>query len=80
MDQRMYYEKLFSDYPDVVTLPEFCQMLGGIADVTARKLIRGNVVKHLYARDMFLIPKVYVIDYVLSDHYREYRKLLKHKV
>lgn len=80
MKDRVYYEKQFAEYPDVVTIPEFCQMLGGIADITARKLVKSNVVKHLYARDMFLIPKVYVIDYVLSDHYREYRKLLKHIV
>lgn len=80
MDQRMYYEELFADYPDVVTILEFCQMLGGIADTTARKLIKSNAVKYLYARDMYLIPKVYVIDYVLSDHYREFRKKLRHKV
>lgn len=30
MKNRPYYEKLFEAYPDVVTLPEFREMLGGI--------------------------------------------------
>lgn len=41
MCKRVYYEKLFLHYPDVVSLPEFRKMLGGIADSTARKLMRG---------------------------------------
>jgi len=31
---RAFYEELFADYPDVVILPEFRQMLGGIGDST----------------------------------------------
>ena len=46
MKNRPYYEKLFEAYPDVVTLPEFREMLGGIGDTTARKLMRGNYVRH----------------------------------
>jgi hypothetical protein len=55
-------------------------MLGGIADSTARKLVKGDEVKYLYAREMYLIPKIYVIDYVLSDHYREFREHMRHTV
>lgn len=29
MKSRAHYEKLFSSFPDVVTLPEFQSMLGG---------------------------------------------------
>ena len=46
MKNRPYYEKLFEAYPDVVTLSEFREMLGGIGDTTARKLMRGNHVQH----------------------------------
>lgn len=35
MKSRAHYEKLFSSFPDVVTLPEFQSMLGGIGDSTA---------------------------------------------
>jgi hypothetical protein len=74
---KRHYEQLFESYPDVVTLPEFCKMLGGIGDSTARKLMRENRVQHFYIRYTYLIPKEWVIDYVLSDHYNEYKKALK---
>jgi hypothetical protein len=74
---KRHYEQLFEGYPDVVTLPEFCKMLGGIGDSTARKLMRENRVQHFYIRYTYLIPKEWVIDYVLSDHYGEYKKALK---
>ena len=43
MKNRPYYEKLFEAYPDVVTLPEFREMLGGIGNTTARKLSFGRI-------------------------------------
>lgn len=48
---KKYYKELFKDYPDVVDLIQFRAMLGGIADSTARKLMRSNAVKHFYIRD-----------------------------
>lgn len=80
MRPRMHYEKLFAHYPDVVTVPEFCNMLGGIGDSTARKLIRANKVKHFYIRCTYLIPKESVIDYVMSGDYMEYSKKLKARI
>lgn len=77
---RKHYEQLFASYPDVVTLPGFRRMLGGIGDGTARKLLRENQVQHFYIRDTYLIPKVWVIEYVLSDHYNEYKERLKVKI
>lgn len=76
----MHYEKLFAPYPDVVTLPEFCCMLGGIDDSTARKLIRANKVKHFYIRCTYFIRKESVIDYVMSGDYIEYSKKLKARI
>ncbi len=75
-----YYKRIFESYPDVVTLEQFRTMLGGIGDSTARKLLRGNHVKHFYIRDTYMIPKVWVIEYILSDHYAEYRQKLKVQV
>ena len=74
MKNRKYYEQLYTDNPTVVTLIQFRQMLGGIGDTTARKLMRENRVKHYYIRHTYLIPKDWVIDYVLSEHYAEYRE------
>jgi len=80
MKSREYYEKLFENYPDIVTLPDFMKMLGGIGDSTARKLMRGNRVHHFYIRDTYLIPKPSVIEYVLSKDYAEYSQKLKVRV
>ena len=80
MRTRAHYEKLFAAYPDVVTLPEFQAVLGGIGDSTARKIMRANKVKHFYIRCTYLIPKACVIDYVLSEDYAGYSKTLKARV
>ena len=74
------YKKLYELYPDVVTLEQFRSMLGGIGYKTAAKLVRDNHVKHFNVRHTYLIPKVWVIEYVLGDHYARYRKELKVQV
>ncbi len=71
---------LFRDYPDVVSLPELCAMMGGIGDGTARKLLRSGQIKSLMVRSTYYIPKKCVIDYLLSDHYKMYRQELKHGI
>lgn len=80
MKDKNYYKELFKDYPDVVDLIQFREMLGGIADSTARKLVRAGIVKHFYIRNTYLIPKKCVIDYVTSEHYAEYKHSLKVQV
>lgn len=74
---RKHYENLFSPYPDLVTLDQFRKMLGGICAGTARKLLQENRVHHFMVRHTYLIPKVWVIEYVLSDDYAEFKKTLK---
>ena len=71
---------MFRDYPDVVSLPEMCTMMGGIGDCTARKLLRSGRIKSLMVRSNYYIPKKCVIDYLLSDHYKKYRQELKHRI
>lgn len=80
MAKRVYYEKLFQEYPDVVTLNQFRQMLGGIADSTARKIMRENQVFHYSIRRTYYIPKTSVIDYVMSKAYARYKEQLKARI
>lgn len=77
MSKRNEYRKKYSAYPDVVNLAQFREMLGGIGEKTARKLMRENRVKHYYIRNTYLIPKEWVIDYLFSTHYAKYRLQLK---
>lgn len=80
VNERKKYEESFEKYPDLVTLGQFREMLGGIGDSTARKLMQENRVQHFIIRHTYLIPKTYVIDYVLSDDYIKYKKQLRVQV
>lgn len=80
MKDRKYYRARFQKYPDVVTVIQFREMLGGIGDKSARKIIHANHVKHYYINTTFFIPKESVIDYVLSTDYAIYRNKLKSRI
>ena len=80
MRNRKYYQNRFAKYPDVVTIPQFCEMMGGICDKSARKLLRENRVKHYFIRNTYMIPKEWIIDYILSTHYEKYRLQLRSRV
>lgn len=73
---RAYYEDKFAAYDDVVTLPQLREMLGGVCDKTVRKLVRSNRIRHYFVNKTYYIPKQWVIDFVLSDYYYEYRDKL----
>lgn len=80
LKNRKYYEKLFEHYPDVVTLKDLRTMLGGVAESTVRRLMQENRIKHYYIRETYMIPKLWVIDYVLGKHYDQYKKKLRVQV
>ena len=80
MKDRKYYEKNFKNYPDLVTLLELKKMLGNIGEGTVRKLLQSNHIKHYFINSQYLIPKIWVIDYILSEHYQSYKTKLKHQI
>lgn len=73
-------KKLYKDYPDVVNLQQFREMLGGIGDGMARKLMQGDYVEHFVINGVYMIPKKCVIDYVMSRHYQMLNIKLKHHI
>lgn len=73
------YEAAFRKYPDVVTINQLCKMIR-ISDGTARKLMQQNLIPHFYIRTTYYIPKQNVIDYLNSDHYKQYRLKLKNSI
>lgn len=74
MKNKAYYEELLKSYPDVLTLRQFRSMLGEMCEKVALKIVKHNLVKHFVIRRAIYIPKVYAIEYVLSEHYVEYTK------
>ena len=74
---KKYYRKIFRAYPDMVTLLQFREMLGGVSDNFARKLIHEKHVKSIFIKPHYYISKNSVIDYVLSEDYAK-RKVRNH--
>ena len=66
MRSRKFYETYWKHYDDMVNFENFREMLGGIGDVQARKLLQRKIVKSFKIRGEYRIPKACVIDYVLS--------------
>lgn len=77
---RPQLEERFKDYPDLVTLPQFREMLGGVGLCTVRKLVTDGIVEHLMVKMTYYIPKEEIIYYILSPHYSKLKTTLKHRI
>ncbi len=62
MRNRQFYKARFISYPDVVTLPQFREMMGDLSDSSARLLIKMNLVKHFLIRGTYDLLNARVID------------------
>ena len=80
MKNRTYYQNLFKNYKDVVSSEQAAEMLGGIGINSIRKLLKKNIIKNFVIDGIYYIPKVWLIDYVVSESYQEYKKILKHTI
>ena len=67
MQERYKLEMELKNYPDVVTTKELMIMLDGICENTALSLLRQDKIKHFRIGNQYRIPKVCVIDFMLSD-------------
>lgn len=70
MNQRAFFEKLYADYPDLVSLNDLQAMLGGISHGKALKLMKQGEIKNFYVHSKYMIPKICIIDYLMGN--REY--------
>lgn len=62
-------ERMYADYPDMVDLCAFREMVGGIGDSFARRLIHEKRVKAIFIKPNYWISKKSIIAYVMSDDY-----------
>ncbi len=74
MQERYELEVKLRDYPDVLTLKELRLMLDGICESTALSLLHQNKIKHFRIGNHYRIPKVCVIDFMMSDEYEAFKK------
>lgn len=64
---KKYYRKIFRAYPDMVTLLQFREMLSGVSDNFARKLIHEKHVKSIFIKPHYyslIHPCVFEILYL----------------
>lgn len=58
------YSVMFPEYPDVVNVEQLSEMLGGVSSKTVYRLLKKGEIKSKYLGKRYLIPKLYVIDYI----------------
>ena len=64
---RKFYRKMFANYPDVLTVEDATNLLGFKSQTGVIRRIHQNRIRYLKVGRNFMIPKEYLIDYLLSD-------------
>ena len=62
-----YYKKLFVNYPDVLSVEEATTLLGFKSQTTIIRRIHQHRIRCLKVGRSFMIPKEYLIDYLLDS-------------
>lgn len=64
------YEMMFPDYPDIVTVAQLQKMLG-VSRHLAYDLIADGYIRGVKIGNAYKVPKINVINYVLSEDTKE---------
>ena len=64
MESQVAYKLLFTEYPDVVNVEQLCEMLGGICDKTAYRLLKSGEIKSFIVGRHYRIPKLNILEYL----------------
>jgi hypothetical protein len=79
---RAFYEEKFASYPDVLEYKDIREMLGGVSEHYLSPLLRNGTIKCFKMNNgrVYMIPKEYFIDFVVSDAYQDYKHKLKAQI
>jgi len=69
---RQYFEQLYADAEDVLTVPEIMK-LTGLSDKTVLLLLKNGTIKSLASSPRYIVPKQYLLEFVSSRDYIEIR-------
>ena len=58
------YQLMFSEYPDIVTVPQMCTMLGGISLKTGDRLLKKGEIESFSIGRIYRIPKISILQYL----------------
>ena len=64
MESQVAYKLLFTEYPDVVNVEQMCEMLGGICDKTAYRVLKSGEIKSFIVGRHYRIPKLNILEYL----------------
>ena len=64
MESQVAYKLLFTEYPDVVNVEQMCEMLGGICDKTAYRLLKSGEIKSFIVGRHYRIPTLNILEYL----------------
>ena len=64
MESQVAYKLLFTEYPDVVNVEQMCEMLGGICDKPAYRLLKSGEIKSFIVGRHYRIPKLNILEYL----------------
>ena len=64
ISQRDAYRLMLTEYPDVLSFEQMCQVLK-ISTKTGYKLLRENKVKYLKTGRAYRIPKAHILTYLM---------------
>ena len=54
----------FEEYPDLLNIEQMCEMLGGICDKTAYRLLKSGKIKSFIVGRRYRIPKLNILEYL----------------
>ena len=57
---------MFDKYPDVLTVDQVCDALS-IGKNTVYQLLKKNQIKHIKVGKKFLVPKIFLIDFIMAN-------------
>lgn len=58
------YKLIFREYPDVVTVEQMCEMLGGLSTKTGYQLLKSGAINYFVLGRRYRIPKVSILEYI----------------
>ena len=67
-----YFKFLYAGYDDVLTVHDITEMTG-LEQSTVLKLLKKGLIKSIMTRPKYLVPKPYLLEFVVTPRFIEYR-------
>jgi len=72
-----YFTYLYTEYDDLLTVPDISEMTG-LEKSTVLKLLKKGVIKSIMTCPKYLVPKPYLLEFVVTPRFIEYKTNSEH--